>query len=424
MARVAGGTPAGRGRPGVSTFTVLVAIGLLILAVGAWPTISGSPAESPRASGPPLESQVIVATNDMSPPPASPPPSVGESSVPGDVVVEPNIVDRPGVPSSLLQLYWVEWGQLGELGTTARLEMPLDEQILGVDDGLVASMKFDPDTQTPVSGEDGIAIVARDVRTGRTVKEFYSPVYITESLVVGSQLFWIGRLPPMGADSVDAGVWVVDLTDPTAAPRAIVQPSELSTTYGPRATRGLLRVTDRGRAISTQIESAATLVTEVIDVEHLSVRVTIDADRMYAFQIAQGRALVFLPHEYSGQGQPEGIRLMDIRSGAQIGTTVEADLLKGSIIGSQELYVQIGRGVDSYIIAIDLESGEARDIRVVRGGMETLDLSSRLSSEEVLALVPVTGATLDATGRVHLPVTLLTPTTGELLPEAFAIGAP
>ncbi len=410
-------------RPGVNVLALLVAA-LLILVVGTWPTISGSPSESPTPSGPPSESHVAVATNDVSLAPASASPGVGESSVPSDVVVEPNIVDRPGVPASLRQLYWVEWGQLGELGTTARLEMPSDEQILGVDDGLVASMKFDPETQTPVSGENGIAIVARDVRTGRTVKEFHSPVHITESLVAGSQLFWIGRVGPPGPDSADAGVWVIDLADPAATPRAIVEPSDLSAKYGSRATRGLLRLTDRGRAISTQIESAATLLTEVIDVVNLTVRVAVDAGRMYAFQIVEGRALVFLPHEYSEQGQPEGIRLIDIESGAQIGMTVEADLLKGSIIGGQEVYAQIGRGVDSHIIAIDLESGEARDIRVIIGGMETLDLSSRLSTEEALALVPVTGATLDATGTVHLPITLLTPSTGELVPDAFAIGAP
>jgi hypothetical protein len=407
----------------VGPFTVVVAIALFVLAVGAWPTISGSPAQSPSASGQTLESDVAVATDDTSSPLATLLSTAGSSSVPADVVVEPNIVERPGVPSSLRQLYWVEWGQVGELGTTARVEIPRDEQILGVDDGLVATMKFDPDTQTPVLGENGIAIVARDVRTGRTVKAFHSPVYITESVVVGSRLFWIGRMPPAGPGSTDAGLWVVDLMDPASAPRAIVEPSELSATYGPRATRGLLRVTDRGRAISTQIESAATLVTEVVDVEDLAVRVTIHADRMYAFQIAEGHAFAFLPHEYSGLGQTAGVRLLDIESGEQIGTTIEADLLKGSVLGSRELYVQIGRGVDSFIVAIDLESGKARDLRVVRGGTETFDLSSRLSSPDVLALVPVTGATLDPTGTVHLPVALLSHN-GEFLPEAFAIGAP
>jgi hypothetical protein len=162
----------------------------------------------------------------------------------------------------------------------------------------------------------------------------------------------------------------------------------------------------------------------MVDVATLTVGESLDFERMYAFQIVDGRAFLVLPHEYTGGSQYGQIKVVDLETHDQLGGTLDADLLKGSIVGEHEVFLQRGVGSDSYLTAIEIASGRARDIRVVVGGKETLDLEPRLSAATVLSFVPVEGATLDSRGFVTLPISLLDPASGDLTVDAFTIGAP
>lgn len=409
-------------RQALNGLSLLVAV-LLVLGLGIW-------ANLPRASqsGASAAATTVVEASlsfGATPNAASPGESEAAGPSPSGLFVEPVVVDRPGVPAAVSGKYWIAYGQAGQVGTTARIVLPSNEAILGVDDGRVATMLYDHDAHQPIVGPDGLTIVVREFLSGATVRTFNTPVHVTESVMAGSLLFWIGQVAASGGlKASDAGVWAINLADPASTPQAIIGPADLSATYGTRATRGLLRVTDRGRAITTEIESDTVLVTDVIEVASLSLRATIDADRQYAFAVVGGLAFVIVPHEYTSQDRPGVIRLIDIASGRQIGPETTADLLKGSVVGDREMFVQIGRGADSFILGIDLGSGESRDIRVVRGGREIYDLSSQLSAPNLLVLVPVTGPEVDERGLVLLPITLLDPATGVLNADAFTIGAP
>jgi hypothetical protein len=86
-------------------------------------------------------------------------------SLPTGPIVEQRIVDRSGVPAALYDTYWTverTWqtaGQAGQIGTTARIVLPPEEELVGADDGRVASYVAEPDTTYPIVGPDGMAII-------------------------------------------------------------------------------------------------------------------------------------------------------------------------------------------------------------------------------------------------------------------------
>jgi hypothetical protein len=321
------------------------------------------------------------------------------------VAFEPSVVDRPGVPAALYDRYWAAFGQAGQVGTTAWMDPPPGEGILGVDAGRVATIPVD-DEGEPIVGADGTIIVVRDIRTGATlriVETASTPYY---AVIVGSLLFWSPRF--------DASVWVVDLADPASTPRAIVPSSDLTELYGPNADRAPLQISDGGRAVISLVGGDTARATQVIDVATQSLRVTLEGEA--ADEIAGHVALVY---------RPDGIALLDTATGHEIGPGIEG-FLKASVVGDGEVLVQVGQNDTgaSIVAALDLETGEVRQLRVRIYATETLDLVTMVSAPSVLGLLPVVGPTYDARGRIQLPVTLLDPASGQTVVDAFTIGSP
>lgn len=394
------GTP-----PTLGGLGVIVAA-LLVVALVAWPNLSGESQASPT---PASSSGAVVSPAGPTTAPLTDAPA---PSVANDVFVEPNVVDRPGVPAVLYDKYWSLWGQAGQLGTTALLIKPPNEAMLGADAGRVASYVFDEETEEPLVGPDGVTIIVRDLRTGVTLRTFDSSILPTYGLATGSLLFWTGwSLPRDPIEPTDGGVWVVDLAEPGSAPRAIIPPSDLAATYGSHADRGRLRLTDGGRTIITIVGGDSGKATQIIDVTGVTPPAELDGES--AFEISQGRALVI---------RESGYRLLELTTGQPVGPAFENDLAYWSVVGDGEVFASFARGRDLVIAAIDLDSGLTRDI-LVRSDRD-LRLSPELSVSDLLAMLPDDDPVYDAQGRVQIPVSLLDPATGNLQRDAFMIGKP
>jgi hypothetical protein len=325
--------------------------------------------------------------------------------------VEPNIVDRPGVPAALYDKYWVAWGQAGHVGTTALLIKPPDEGTLGADAGWVATLLLDEEGE-PLVGPNGATIILRDLRTGATLRTFDSSILPSYGLAAGSLLFWTGYgIPRDPIEPLDGGVWVLDVGDPASVPRAVIPPSDLSAVYGPHADRGRLWLTDRGRTITTVVGGDTATATQIIDVSGAAPPTTLDGES--AFDISQERALVVRSGRY---------QLLDLGTGQPVGAALENDLAYWSVVGDGEMFASFARGSELVISAIDLESGRSRDL-FIRSDRD-LRLSPELSTPYVLVLLPDDDPTYDSQGRVQIPVSLLDPATGNFETNAFTIGIP
>jgi hypothetical protein len=340
----------------------------------------------------------------------------------GNPVVETNVVDRPGVPAALYDKYWAAHGQVGQVGTTARIEIPSGEWILASDAGRVVTHAANEEGD-PIIGEGGVELIVRDVRTGMTVRSFTAQTWVTDAILVGSTMIWTGyELPFDPFDPVDAGVFAINVADGSAAPVSVVPPSDLRDSYGSSAVRGLLRRTDQGTAVVTLIEGEEGHATEIIDVASMTLRMTIEDE--FAIEVAGSRAILAPLHRDSGNpDSPARVRLVDLSTGAEMGSGIGTRQVVSSFLGGDEAFIQFNTGGESRITAIDLETGEPRSIFVDSMTTESLELSHRLSAVELLVLLPVDGAILDSNGSVHLSVSLLDPS-GELRLDAFEIGNP
>ncbi len=399
------------GRLGVTGFLIGAAV---IAGMSFWANSGGTPISSPTPQ---------ATDASVSQPTAI---STAQATATEAAYVETDVVERPGVPSDLHEKYWSSAGQVGLLGTTARMTLPSGEMLLAVGSGYVVSAGIDTESGQLPTAAGTVTMIIRDFATGRTVRTVQSDIYVAGALIIGQRLFWVG--PELSGSDVsgrDGGVSAIDLSSSVSSVQVVVPRSDLSATYGEGAIRGLLRLTDRGRAFTTQIVSPTRLVTEVVDVEGLKVRGTIEHGFMYAFQVVGNRALLVLPHELSNVTNPLHLQLFDVESGEVVGDEIPADLLSGSIaITEREVVLQRGIGLDSYITKVDLASGETNDLRVVRDGLESLSLSPSMSAPAFIVLVPANGGTLDDAGAVNLPVSLLDPQTGDFESPAFTIGEP
>jgi hypothetical protein len=388
------------------TVAKLLMVDLLVVALAACSSVSGTSEPNPTVAVPPTAASGTTT-----------PPSAGQTDAPmspvtNDLWVEPNIVDRPGVPEELYDKYWVAWGQAGHVGSTALLIKPPNEGTLGGDAGRLASVVLDDESGEPLVGPNGVTVIIRDIRTGATLRTLASAIIPSYGLAVGSLLFWTGYgIPRDPIDPLDGGVWVVDLGDPMSVPRAVIPPSDLAAAYGPHADRGRLRLTDGGRTIVTIVGGDTGKATQIIDVRGVAPPMALDGES--AVEVSDGRALVVRSRRYL---------LLDMTTGEPVGPGLENDLAYWSVVGDGEVFASFARGRDLVIAAIGLESGQTRDV-LTRSDRD-LRLNPELSTPDVLVLVPDDDPTYDSRGRVQIPVSLLDPATGNLQLDAFTIGQP
>ena len=130
-----------------------------------------------------------------------------------------NVVDRPGVPPALRDNYWWTGSDVGLLGTTAQLGLPSTERVVHADDGFVVAARGRSD------GEPGTELVVRRFETGTAIAEVHTLQVRVDARLAGGRLFWTGMRPESKCpgESVDGGVWVLDLTF-GSVPIALVEP--------------------------------------------------------------------------------------------------------------------------------------------------------------------------------------------------------
>ncbi len=196
-----------------------------------------------------------------------------------EVEVNPNVVDRPGVPADLFDTYWwTEYGDAGQIGTTAQIGLPAGEQILDASDGIVVSAR-------PQGGGsfDRVDLVVRDMRSGAIVRAVATSVGGVQAVLVGRRLIWAGMDPSseFGGDrALDGGVWIANVDD-TNEPIAVVKPGQDVSAWL-SAGRGPLKVSPSGRTVTSGLGGYSKRVTDVIDVESATRRVRIRDIVVYA----------------------------------------------------------------------------------------------------------------------------------------------
>jgi hypothetical protein len=331
------------------------------------------------------------------------------------VVVEEQIVDRASVPSALYDKDWIAYQQAGQVGTTARILLP-GEMVIGADAGLVASYAFTRDTEGsdhPDTGPNGVTIMIRDIKTGAIIRTLDTPVIPRDGLMVGDRLFWFGNADSIEAPKgSDVAVWAFDLGDPASKPIKLA-PGESGLASSP------LRLSDGGRVVMRNLGGLADggVLTQVIDVSTMSVT-TIRGEIVYS--LAGERAVV--------NGGEDRLVVRDLRTGDRVGAPLDAYERYKTYGSKGEVFIQFGhfkpeRGV--YIKAIDLRTGEIRDVLFQPQGVPTSFMSPELSTPEVLVLFDERDDwEYDANGFAYGTFSLLDPATGTVQADAFTITPP
>jgi hypothetical protein len=393
----------------VAVGAVVALAGVLVLRVPSTAQTSSSPDGTPGAS---------IASASPSPAPvATPAPSQRPSApVIQPVFVETNIVDRPGVPAELRDRHWSALGQVGEVGTTARIALGPNELVIAQDAGLVASYAVLHNEEfgfgVPVVGPNGITVIVREVRTGAIRRTFDTPIVPDLGVMVGERLFWTGKAPGDGQDPDRDAIWGIDVGDDEAEPVQIAPPIEEQ--FGPDASgRAPLFVSDGGRVVISAVGGLDWIATQIIEVSTMSLRMTIDGE--------QGNALVgdrLLVH----RGERR-LGLFDVRTNSDVGRPLDVFIAQKTLAGDGEFFVQYGLdGEGVYFAAIDAATGESRILLHQPTGVRTSFLND-MSTPDLLVL-DSSDWEFDSDGIPAARFSLLDPATGELTEDAFVIGSP
>ena len=188
----------------------------------------GSPSPDPASAVPttaattsaPSVAPSAEPSGSPAPPTDEPEPTPEATSPPRtEIEVNANVADRPGVPPALRDNYWWTGSDVGLLGTTAQLGLPSRERVIHAADGFVVAARARSD------GEPGTELVVRRFETGTEIAEVHTLQVRVDARIAGGRLFWTGMRPESRCpgESVDGGVWVLDLTF-GSVPIAIVEP--------------------------------------------------------------------------------------------------------------------------------------------------------------------------------------------------------
>jgi hypothetical protein len=176
-------------------------------------TTGADQASTPEPPPPSTSAPIITPTYEPEPTP--------ESAVPRRTTVEinPTVVERPGVPPELHDRYWWDaFGDAGQLGTTAQIGLPENEQIIEVVDGRVVASRHRPNK--------GDALIVRDFLTGSVIRSISTDMPYPDAVLVGNELFWAGAdLAVDSPPSRDLGVWASDVST-DEPPISIVPPGK------------------------------------------------------------------------------------------------------------------------------------------------------------------------------------------------------
>ena len=366
------------------------------------PVVPGEPSNSTETSATPAISPTIEP---------EPTPIVGPAG------------ERPGVPDSIKQRWWIGgvpssafWPTAGDdvssviagfLGSTAFIVLPPGERGIGADDGRVVSY---------VRGDNTSTILVRSFDDGSLIRTIETPFIVRDGLLVGDHLFWSGVLLD-GTTLLDAGTASLDLSTANAQPIQIVEPLEEVDRFGDTFDYDQWVVDDTGDTAVTWFGNGANFQAYVIDVQSGSVRAAlVDA-------VPRGVTNEAILVSESGM-----LTLQDLNTGAPlwaIETPQDTNgILTTPVPRDGEFIVGFeGDGPTYVIAAISLQTGAIRDLVVQpAGGADTLYLAPSLSSADDLVLLPDLTLSEAFGDTGEFSASLLDPDTGEIIRDVFSIG--
>lgn len=358
-------------------------------------------------------------------PSVEPEPTVN-GALPMRTTVEVNvpIVDRPGVPADLHDTYWwTEYGDAGQVGTTAQIGLPADERILTVASGLVVSAR------KSASGDFSRAdLFVRDVRTGALVREIVSTVGDPVAAVIGSRLFWAGVDPSSNGEDrvIDGGVWSMLLTG-ASEPEAIVPPGDNISTLG-SAGRSRFRVSPSEGTIASVVGGFSGRFTDIVDVGTLTLRTRLLDDAVFALTDEVALVSDHPPADVGGGG----VIAKDIDTGSvlwrfptpMVGPPFGIDQVEARGSRFVVLFLREAQGLDELVIGtLQAQTGKLTERLVLRPGDQLRGSFAlwSISSSRFLALIRdgPESAILEAR-----PISLLDLDSGTLEPDAFVLDTP
>ena len=338
--------------------------------------------------------------------------------------INPDVVDRPGVPADLRDLYWWTFNDAGSVGTTAQVGLPAGEVILDVAHGLVVSMRG------PREAATGTVLVVRDFATGAVVREVETDVWSTSARVVGRAVVWTGMAlgDPCDDDSPnrDGGVWVLDL-DSSDAPREIVVAG--TAVRHCFTGRSLVR-SPSGEAIGAVMSGyGGDSWVDVIDTATMSRerRVT----DLWPWAITDNTGLQWdnPPSDFMAVGW--GVTAYNLSTGVvrwQFPDEQDAKRFAPFpvfALGSRFVVQYVwgmGDGSDRVIASFNARTGARRELlrQTIAGQPGELSLQPGLSAGSVLSL----SADTAGDGVVNTPISIIDLETGDLTRDAFVIDPP
>ena len=351
------------------------------------------------------------------------------------VEFEATVTERPGVPTALGSRAWFsasgERWQAGELGSTARVLLPVDEEPLSARGHFVATVVNGPlfaDKRTST-------LRVRDIRTGAVTREMKSELFIDIAAFAGDYLFFAGTSgneAQPGEDPIypGGGLWAWSLVVPDD-PVLVVPPEptvRMSTAPFGEGIRAPLRVSATGHTVASAVYMAegATGRVDLIDVPTLKVRTTLPR---YVYAINDSTALMQASAESGNK-----VELIDLSSGEARWASTLSDEQSSPVmilqaIADEEMFVlQFERSPRLIVAILESASGTIRELLVQDGADKTvrpLYMEAGLSSASVIVLLerPGVAATVEAAGG-WASASILDGATGHLTHAAFDIGAP
>jgi hypothetical protein len=349
--------------------------------------------------------------------------------------VETNIVERANIPAELMDRAWFSSsdgsGEAGELGTTAHIQLANEEPI-AASGHLVATVV----NGAFKSRERSSTLRVRDIRTGASVVEVKSDLYIDVAAFAGDYLFYSGTETNQAAEDKNAiypggGLWAVPLTA-AGDPVLLVPPEpglEISTYPFGDGIRAPFQVSATGDTLASAVylDGGATGRVDVIDVPTLKVRTTLPR---FVYAVSDTNALMA-----ASAGSGTKVEFVDLDSEKTLWTSAlqgengpSAAFIFAAYMDSSVIIIQLERSPKLIVAAIDTSSGSIHELLVQNGAEQDvvpLYLEAGLSSPTMIVLFTAPGiatALGQAGGRAS--ATVLDPSTGELRANAFEVGTP
>lgn len=302
--------------------------------------------------------------------------------------MEPMGVDRPGVPAAIYDRYWfVSWGVVGSVGTTAYQTFPERERLLDVADGFIAS------TIWLGEGRSRTRILIRAFGESEPMRTIDTDTWVREGTIVDGVLFWAGpQAADFAAPPLDGGIWATDLRADEPPIAVLPAGEDMTELIGETtAERMPFHVSPTGRTLASTIAGGGGSRADVLDLQSMTPRAVLDES---VIGVTDDVAIV----RRGTRGPTGGLRVgaFDIDSGellwkypiegsdTTIATFTQPYLYDDS--AAITIHARVEGADRLLLVSIDASSGEVRVLLSQGLGEAWLYLVPELSTGDQLAL--------------------------------------